>query len=142
MMVVDASVAAKWILPEPGHEQAQAVLCGDEPLFAPELIRVEVASAITKRVRLNILSPEEAMAACDRWLRLVDSDVIELVPDRELLGRAIEHALVVRHALQDCLYLSAATFLGAGLFTADRTLADRGRVVIADVRLVSSTNDN
>ncbi|MFP5404778.1 MAG: type II toxin-antitoxin system VapC family toxin [Gammaproteobacteria bacterium] len=65
MIVIDASVATKWFLPEADSEQAAALLQIGEKLFAPELIRIEVASAITRRARLGELPPEHASAACE-----------------------------------------------------------------------------
>ena len=46
MIVIDANVAAKWLLPEPGSEAAVALQEGPQQLFAPDLIRLEVAAAI------------------------------------------------------------------------------------------------
>src|SRR5262249_17520559 len=51
MIVLDASVAAKAYLEEPGSDEAIALLTGRENLLAPELIRVEVAAALLRRVR-------------------------------------------------------------------------------------------
>jgi predicted nucleic acid-binding protein len=136
MMVIDASVAAKWFLPEPGQDEVEKLLSGEYQLIAPELIRVEVAAAIVKRVRLKLMDEGEATAACDRWKRVLQADVIELVPDADLLASAIELAISAKHALQDCLYLAAAVSAGAGLFTADRVLAERGRPMVSDIRLL------
>jgi predicted nucleic acid-binding protein len=38
MIVVDASVAAKWFLPETGSEEATQLLSGANKLIAPDLI--------------------------------------------------------------------------------------------------------
>jgi predicted nucleic acid-binding protein len=51
MIVVDANVAAKWYLPELGSEAALELMDGASPLFAPDLIRLEVLAAITRCVR-------------------------------------------------------------------------------------------
>jgi predicted nucleic acid-binding protein len=50
MLVVDASVAVKWFLVEPGDREALALLDGDEPLIAPELVVAEVVNAVWKRL--------------------------------------------------------------------------------------------
>lgn len=45
-LVVDASVALKWFLPEPGHEAALAILDADDagqPLLAPDWLLVEAS---------------------------------------------------------------------------------------------------
>ena len=51
MIVIDASVAAKWYLPEKGSDAAVELQEGPDQLFAPDLIRMEVAGSITRRVR-------------------------------------------------------------------------------------------
>ena len=51
MIVIDASVAAKWFLPEIGSDEAVKLQEGTAELIGPELIRMEVAGAITRRVR-------------------------------------------------------------------------------------------
>jgi predicted nucleic acid-binding protein len=45
LIVVDASVAAKWFLPEADSEAAGRLLTGRRKLLAPDLIRIEVAAA-------------------------------------------------------------------------------------------------
>src|SRR5262245_39797495 len=58
MIVVDASIAAKWYLNEPGSAQAAAILTSDDVLLAPALIRLEVNGAIIRRYREGKLSLE------------------------------------------------------------------------------------
>ena len=45
--VIDASVAAKWLLPEDGSDQASALL-GDE-LLVPDLLFAELANIFWKK---------------------------------------------------------------------------------------------
>ncbi|MGQ9684657.1 MAG: type II toxin-antitoxin system VapC family toxin, partial [Anaerolineae bacterium] len=74
-LVVDASVAAKWILrDEQDVERADAVKrrydCGQIDLLAPGQIRVEVANAI-RRAALRAHSPigrADAAEALRAWL--------------------------------------------------------------------------
>ena len=51
LICLDASVLLKLLFAEPDERAADAVLTGDDPLMAPDLLRVEVASAISRRVR-------------------------------------------------------------------------------------------
>ena len=67
MIVLDASVAAKAYVEEVGSDEATAVLACEEKLLAPELIRVEVAAALCRRVRRGELEAEER-ARCEHWL--------------------------------------------------------------------------
>lgn len=127
MIVLDASVAAKWLLPEPGSQEAVALQEGPEELFGPDLIRMEVAAAITRRVRdkKNPLPATEAVRRCANWFRLLDQATIDLLPESELLEEAIQLSVKLPHTLQDCLYLAAAMRLDAALITADRPFHDR-----------------
>jgi predicted nucleic acid-binding protein len=94
MIVVDASVAVKWFFPEQGSDAAQAVLLGADKLMAPALIRVEVAAAITRKVRLSELLSQEAEAACDLWFRALSTGVVTLSPDQDDLPAAVTLARV------------------------------------------------
>jgi predicted nucleic acid-binding protein len=49
MIVVDASVIVKWFIPEVGDFPAKALLAAGDELIAPELARIEVASALIRR---------------------------------------------------------------------------------------------
>lgn len=138
MIVVDASVAAKWVLPEAGSDAANAILSGPEDLLAPDIIRIEVAGAVTRRVRLNQLSAARAQRICDRWLAALSTGAIALDATQTHLTRAIEHALSLRHPLADCIYLAVAERYGARLVTADRTLYQRALHRYPDVLLLGS----
>jgi predicted nucleic acid-binding protein len=50
-IVVDASVAIKWYVPEIHADAAVRILEGDFVLCAPDLIGAELANAIWKKVR-------------------------------------------------------------------------------------------
>jgi predicted nucleic acid-binding protein len=120
MIVVDASIAAKWYLHEPGSEEAAALLTSAAILVAPSLIRVEVTGSIIRRYREGKLSRELAREACDLWEADIQSGAIRLVPDQALVIPARTIALQIGHAIQDCLYLAVAVQSGSQrLVTAD-----------------------
>ena len=125
MIVVDASVAVKWLLPEPGADAARRLRDSGEWLLAPALIRVEVAAAIARKSRFGELERRDAATAADLWSRSIDDGVIALLPDEADLPRGFHLALELKHPLQDCLYLALAERLGAELFTADKKFAAR-----------------
>ena len=50
-LVVDASVAVKWFLPEAQSDAARALLGSGHDLIAPELVYAELGIALVKRVR-------------------------------------------------------------------------------------------
>lgn len=131
--VVDASVAAKWYFPEAGHASAAALLAdsneGRRDLIAPDLIDLELASVLWKRVRGRECSEEFAREVLELW----DTDRPRLVGSRWLVGRALELGLRLGHPVYDCLYLAAAIEYGAALATADRRLERVARTVLGEV---------
>jgi len=62
-LVVDASVAVKWFLPEPDAEPAVALLRAGHRLIAPDLLWIEVASVLWKVVRRGSLTAGPARGA-------------------------------------------------------------------------------
>jgi predicted nucleic acid-binding protein len=129
MIVIDASVAAKWFLPEVGSPAAVALQEGPDQLIAPDLIRMEVAGSITRRVRAEKkeerLAPDVALSRCAKWFRLLDQATISLIPEAELLQAAVNLSVEIKHTLPDCMYLAAARSLNARLVTADRPFHER-----------------
>lgn len=136
MIVVDASIAAKWYLHEPGSEEAADLLTSATPLLAPALIRVEVTGAILRRYREGKLSLGRAKEACELWDADLAGGAVQLVPDETLLLSARTLAFQIRHTIQDCLYLAAAMDAGnARLVTADPTFHTRAAAVFPFVQL-------
>ena len=125
MTVVDASIAVKWIVAESGSVEALKLLSTDEQLFAPELLRVEVASAITRKFRNNQLNSDETKDALRLWHQALARNVVELSHDTGDLDEASELSIQLKHPLQDCLYLALARRLNARFVTADETLHRR-----------------
>lgn len=121
ILIVDASVIAALFLREPDADAAERLVFAPDGLLAsPDLLELEVASALTRRVRRNLLAAADAVAATSRLRRLP----IRLRPHGPLLGAAVELSLSLRHAVQDCLYLAHAQAEGVGLATFDQRLAD------------------
>lgn len=118
-MIVDASVAVKWVVFEAGSEQALDLLGRD--LEAPTLWLAEAANALrTKCVRGEISESEASEFALD----LMDAPVVPIELG-ELLPMAMRLALDLRHPIYDCFYLAAAGLRDTRLVTADRRLIAR-----------------
>ena len=62
-VVVDASVAIKWFVPEPLSNEAERLLGGSDTLFAPDLLLIEFGNIIWKKVRLGELARDDGDAA-------------------------------------------------------------------------------
>jgi predicted nucleic acid-binding protein len=126
ILVVDASVAAKWVLPEPGSERALTLRTSDD-LIAPAQVMAEVANAVWKYAKRGNLSNADAVAA----VHLASSALAQVVPLDELVAPSLEMAMRFRHPVYDCFYLALAAREGAPLITADATqfeLARRARI--------------
>ncbi|MGC8478225.1 MAG: type II toxin-antitoxin system VapC family toxin [Acetobacteraceae bacterium] len=115
--VVDASVAIKWVIAEPGAEAALALL-GHE-LTAPDLLVAECANILWRKHRLGEISLREAGLAA----RLLERAEVDLVPMRRLLDRATALAIALDHPAYDAVYLALAELTGRAFVTADVRLA-------------------
>jgi predicted nucleic acid-binding protein len=122
-LIVDASVAIKWFIDEPGSDLARRLWRGEPDLLAPDLIVPEVCNAAWRKVRLGQSDPMQAMGIAGR-LRY---GVLELRPTAPLVSKAVEIALDLNHPVYDCFYLALAEAEKVGLVTADRRLESRLR---------------
>jgi predicted nucleic acid-binding protein len=113
-LVIDASIAIKWVIEEEGTPQA-LTLRRTARLLAPELLVAECANILWKKARRNELSREEALLAA----RLLQTAAIELVPTRSLLAAATRIAIELDHPAYDCLYLALAIENDCRFVTAD-----------------------
>jgi predicted nucleic acid-binding protein len=125
MIVVDASVIVKWFIPEVGAHSAKALLATADELVAPELARVEVTSALTRRAIRQELGDADVEDTLRIWFRALADGQVFLLPNAGDLEAALKLALELQHSLPDCLYLAAAERLGVALITADRAFVRR-----------------
>lgn len=114
--LLDASVAIKLVISEPGSLAARRLL--GRRLVGPDLLLPECANILWKAARRGDLSASQAELACVALLALP----FEIVASRGLLPGALARALALGHPAYDCLYLEAAATLGLPLVTADRRL--------------------
>jgi predicted nucleic acid-binding protein len=135
--VFDASVIVKCYLDEPGSEAASRALFGEGIARAPELVRVEVASAICRRAHLGQLNENDARERVGRWAEVLLQDVLWLTPDAELLAVATELSLDLKHPVADCLYLALAQQHRMPLLTADRKFRDKAIQVEPNIQLLA-----
>ena len=127
-VVVDASVALKWVVPaEELARQAQALLAdtlhAGQAIVGPPHLPGEVGNALFQRVRsqepARHLTDEEAREALATFLTIP----VQLLAPPELYERALTFALTHNlPSLYDSLYVVLAQILGAELWTADRRL--------------------
>ena len=125
MLVVDASIAAKWFLDEGDSEEAIGILGTGLKLVAPSLAKYEVASAFIRRVREKEISSEDGLSYRDRWLHAVATNVIRLEEDNRDIIVGGEMAVALGHMLPDCVYLAMSQRLSVPLVTADDQFAKK-----------------
>jgi predicted nucleic acid-binding protein len=116
-IVVDSSVALKWVLDEPESEAALS-LRGEE-LIAPGFWLAEAANALWRHARLGQITAEQALALYDD---LADAPVVSL-PIEPRVRQALELAIEMDHPIYDCLYLAVALNHRTEVVTADRRFA-------------------
>ena len=133
IMVVDASVAAMWFLPEPFSERAAALLETDHELVAPRLIRLEVASALLKAVRRGTLEAADAGEA----IRRLKPPSIRVQADAGLADSALAIADRYGGTVYDGVYIALARARGAMLATNDGLTSRTARSVGVPVWLIS-----
>lgn len=119
-LVVDASVALKWVVPEPGWQLAHKVRASDD-CVAPELVIAELANVLWKLARRNEIGESRVNEIIVQIPGLFD----RLDPLVELLPAAAGISLQLDHPAYDCFYLALAEREGAPLVTADKRLLGR-----------------
>jgi len=121
-IVLDASVAVRWLVPERGSEEAAALLGQPFTWLAPRLLVTEVGSALRRKVAGGELSGDVATHALGVLVDAIDDGIIRLAEDEHLVASALTLALTLGRKLPDSLYLALAEREGASLATADKTL--------------------
>lgn len=116
-VIIDASVAVKWVAPEAMSEHAVALLDGPR-LVAPDLLVAECANILWKKVVRGEMDADTAIVAAQAMER-VD---IELVPTRPLFAEALRLAIELDHPAYDCIFLALALARDARFITADERL--------------------
>jgi len=116
-LVIDASIAVKWVVEEHGTAEA-LVLRQKAKLIAPELLIAECANILWKKVQRGELLKDEALLAA----RLMQGAEIELLPTRFLFEAATRISIEIDHPAYDCLYLALALEKKCQFVTADERL--------------------
>ena len=119
-LVVDASVAVKWLVAEEGSDQARDLAASGEELHAPRLMVSEIANALWRKARLGEIVRAEAGA----MIAAVPGMPVRWSADEEVCADALRLALALDRPVYDCMYLALAHRIGAPLVTADLRFAD------------------
>lgn len=120
VLIIDASVAAKWFFNEENGENALSVLGESNQLHAPDFLLLEMDSIIRKWVRRGSVGPEEGSEIRDALRRYP----IQHHPFISFLDSAFDISSQTGQSIYDCLYVVLAAILKGRMVTADRRLYD------------------
>ena len=128
--VVDASVAAAWLLPdepliEKGAFVRDSFLRGDIQIFVPDLLFSEIGNVLWKASRRGRLTTQWARESATSLLQME----LPTAPSKPLLLDALALALATGRTAYDSIYVALAMDMNLPLLT-------------ADVRLVNAMGEN
>jgi predicted nucleic acid-binding protein len=114
LIVVDTSVAVKWVVAEPGHHDALALFDLTQPRIAPDLVLPEFAYVLRKKVIRGEITSGQMRAA----IASIPSAFAQFVPSADLVADAMTFAEKLDHSPYDCFFLACAVGRGV-LVSAD-----------------------
>jgi predicted nucleic acid-binding protein len=120
LYVVDASVVAKWFVPERLSEEAVRLLDDGHELASPDLLWPELSGVLSKKARAGQLTRKEAA----RIVQALDQFPLTVFPSRLVLEAALEIALGTGRSVYDSVYVALAVALECPLVTADERLVN------------------
>lgn len=121
ILVVDASVACKWFIEEPGSTAADALFTSGDRLLAPDLLIPEFTNVAWTKLRRSEISKDHAKMMIDELPYMID----DFVPSKDIATRALHIASAIDHPAYDCFYIALAEFRSGTLVTADKRLSAR-----------------
>lgn len=139
-IVVDASVMVALYLDEPLSKPAREALLhtrrsGDD-LHAPDLLLIECANALWKRIGRGELDRESAMAAINQLSQLEDLERHPL--DERLVPPALSLAIAHSLTAYDATYAALAVQLGGTVISGDKRFVARASEAGLPVRAVAA----
>ncbi|MFG1350535.1 type II toxin-antitoxin system VapC family toxin [Xanthobacter autotrophicus] len=117
-VVVDASVAVKWLVKEEDVESALRLLEGADDIRAPQIVFGEVANALWKKARKGDITSGTALDA----IGFLPGFIGNVFATGDLMTEALRMACAFDHPVYDCLYVEGARRLDLPLVTADLRL--------------------
>ena len=118
-LVVDASVAVKWLVEEEYSDAADRLLEGSHELFAPRLMASEVGNALWRKARLGEIERSQAGLLAGA----ISEMAVSWESDEGICPDAVRLSLALDHPVYDCVYLALAHRIGATVVTADARFA-------------------
>ena len=119
-LIVDASIALKWFMPEAHSDAARRLLHEDYELLAPDLMLSEFTYALWKKASRDEITSATARSILRDFQRFP----VKILSSEDLLLDAWDIAERFKASLYDAIYLALATHQGCVLVTADQKLYD------------------
>ena len=119
-LVVDASVAVKWLVAEEDSDMARELAASGDDLHAPRLMACEVANAVWRKARLGEIGRSDAGA----MIASVPAMPVRWSADETVCADAVRLALALVRPVYDCVYLAPAHRIGGAVATADLRFAN------------------
>jgi|SRR3989338_9140396 len=124
--VLDASVIAKWYIPEVFSREAENlrewILSRDDSIAAPQMLLVETTNLLWKK---TVLLKEISQRIAFSILRSIPDIGIQWANDALLLEHALRISIKHHTAIYDMIYLALAQQLHSSWITADRKIVRR-----------------
>ena len=119
-LIVDVSLAVKWLVEEELSEAADNMLDGRHELHAPRLMVSEVGNTLWRKAELGEIerSLAGALAAA------IPEMGVHWSGDEAISADAVRLAVALDRSVYDCVYLALANRIGATLVTADERFAN------------------
>jgi predicted nucleic acid-binding protein len=140
MIVVDASIAVKWFIPESLSVSCVHLLTRGDKLIAPSIIRYEVTAALAKAVRMDRINTDAAALHINRWIKMLDNHAISLMDTGIDFSSAVTLSLAQKHPFHDCFYLALAARLNSPLATTDKRLMEQAETLGLKLLPISMVN--
>ncbi|HLF66782.1 MAG TPA: type II toxin-antitoxin system VapC family toxin [Gammaproteobacteria bacterium] len=116
-LIIDASVALKWFIPEALNDKADDVLKSTHHLFAPDFLLIELANVFWKKNIRNEMTVSESQ---DALFEMTHGPLEYFSTDGVLLMQALTIAQKIKHPVYDCIYLALAIQQAGVIVSADQ----------------------
>ena len=132
-MIVDASVATMWFVPEQHSDRAALLLAPEYQLVAPDLIRLEVGSTLLKAIRRNDVTLEDGEEALGTLLPAA----VRTLRSEDHVETAFDIAQRLGGSIYDAIYIALARTLDAPISTNDLDMAATARKAGVQASLIA-----
>ncbi len=135
-IILDASIIAKYLLPQENLDAVIKALPPDYDFCAPSIACYEIPSLLTKHMRRGNLSKKTAKDAYQKWLDGITEEWIYIYEIEDYMQMAMDLSYNLKHHLYDCCYLALAIVNNAPLITSDKKLHARSQPLHSKLILV------